>query len=113
MAYVLVAWVVTALTFLGIAHLVTGFRVAGFGTALLAAAVFGLVNSTLGLLLKVLTLPLTLITFGLFLIVINAVMLRLVSALVPGFDVMGFGPALLGAILLAAVNTILRHLIFR
>ena len=113
MAYLVLTWVLTALAFLGIAHLVTGFRVAGFGTALLAAAVFGLVNSTLGVLLKLLTLPLTLITFGLFLIVINALILRLASALVPGFDVTGFGPALLGAILLAAVNTVLRHLILR
>ena len=113
MAYLIVTWVVTALTFLGIAHLVAGFRVAGFGTALLAAAVFGLMNGTLGLLLKLLTLPLTLITFGLFLIVINALMLRLASALVPGFDVTGFGPAFLGAILLAAVNIVVRHLIFR
>jgi len=112
-AYWVLSWVLTALTFLGIAHLVTGFRVAGFGTALVAAAVFGLVNSTLGVLLKLLTFPLTLITFGLFLIVINALMLRLASVFVPGFDVTGFGPAFLGALLLAAVNAILRHLISR
>jgi putative membrane protein len=112
-AYLVVTWVLTALIFLGIAHFITGFRVAGFGTALVAAAVFGLVNSTLGMLLKLVTLPLTLITFGLFLIVINALMLLLASAVVPGFDVTGFGPAFVGAIVLAAVNTVVRHLIFR
>lgn len=113
MGYLLVTWVLTALVFLGIAHLVPGFRIAGFGSALLAALVFGLVNSTLGTLLKLLTLPLTIISFGLFLLVINALMLWLASALVPGFEMTGFGPALLGAILLAAVNMILRHLMSR
>ncbi len=113
MTYLLVSWVVTALAFLLIAHFISGFRVAGFGPALIAAIVFGLVNSTLGALLKLVTLPLTLITFGLFLVVINALMLWLVSALVPGFEVTGFGSALLAAILLAVLNTLVRHLIFR
>jgi putative membrane protein len=112
-AYLVVTWVLTALIFLGIAHFITGFRVAGFGTALVAAAVFGLVNSTLGMLLKLVTLPLTLITFGLFLIVINALMLLLASAVVPGFEVTGFGSAFVGAIVLAVVNTVVRHPIFR
>src|SRR5262245_4613883 len=109
MRFLLLNWVLTALGFLAIAHLIPGFHVAGFAAALVAALVFGLVNSTLGLLLKLVTLPLTLITFGLFLLVINALMLKLVAALVPGFDVTGFGPALLAAILLAVLNTIVKH----
>ena len=113
MRYLLVNWVLTALGFLAVAHLVTGFRVSGLGPALIAALVFGLVNSTIGLLLKLVTLPVTLITFGLFLLVINALMLLLASALVPGFEVAGFGPALLAAILLAVLNTIVRHVLFR
>lgn len=113
MAYLLVTWLLTALVFLGIAHLVPGFRVAGFGSALLAALVFGLVNSSVGALVRLVTLPLTLITFGLFLLVINALMLWLASALVPGFEIMGFGPAFLGAILLALVNLILRYVLPR
>jgi putative membrane protein len=113
MRYLLVNWVLTALGFLVIAHAITGFRVSGFGSALVAALVFGLINSTLGLLLKLVTLPLTLITFGLFLLVINALMLWLASALVPGFEVTGFGPAFLAAILLAVLNTIVRHVMSR
>lgn len=113
MTYVVVNWVVTALAFLGIAHFVPGFRVAGFAPALIAAVVFALVNSTLGFLLKLVTFPLTLITFGLFLLVINALMLLLVSAFVPGFEVVGFGSAFLAAILLAVVNTIVRHVLSR
>jgi putative membrane protein len=110
--YLIVNWVLNALALLLIAHLVTGFRVAGFGTALVAALVIGLVNSTVGLLLKLVTLPLTILTFGLFLLVVNALMLWLAASLVPGFEVAGFVPALLGAILLAALNTIVRHLLF-
>jgi len=113
MRYLLVNWVLTALGFLAVAHLVTGFRVSGLGPALIAALVFGFVNSTIGLLLKLVTLPVTLITFGLFLLVINALMLLLASALVPGFEVAGFGPALLAAIQLAVLNTIVRHVLFR
>jgi putative membrane protein len=63
---------------------------------------------TLGLLLKIMTFPLTLVTFGAFLIVINALMLKLAAALMSGFRVKGFLPAILGAILLSVVNTLLR-----
>ena len=94
------------------AHVVSGFHVQSFGTALIASLVFGLFNSTLGVLLKVLTLPLTIVTFGLFLFVINALILRMTSGLVSGFYVESFGPALIGAIVLAVVTTVLRHLVF-
>ena len=113
MVYLIVNWVLNALLLLLVAHLVTGFRVAGFGTALVAAIVIGLINATLGLLLKLVTLPLTIVTFGLFLLVVNALMLWLAGSLVPGFEVSGFMPALLAAILMAALNTIVRHLLFR
>jgi putative membrane protein len=95
-----------------VAHVVSGFHVQSFGTALIASLVFGLFNSTLGVLLKVLTLPLTIVTFGLFLFVINALILRMTSGLVSGFYVESFGPALIGAIVLAVVTTVLRHLVF-
>jgi hypothetical protein len=66
-------------------------RGARIGTALIAAIVIGLVNATIGFVLKILTLPLTLLTFGLFWLVINALMLQLASYLVPGFSVSVFG----------------------
>ena len=113
MLYLLVNWGVSALSLMVVAHVISGFRVQSFGTALLAALVIGLINATLGLLLKILTLPLTIITFGLFLLVVNALMLRLASSVVPGFEVTGFGPALLAAIILALINTVMRHLVFK
>jgi len=105
-------WLLSALSILIVAHVVPGFEVRGFGTALLAAVVIGLVNATLGFVLKILTLPVTILTFGLFLIVITALMLLFAAMLVPGFAVHGFGPALLGAIVLSLVSFILRFLVF-
>ena len=112
MLYLLVNWFLSALSLIIVAHVVSGFHVQSFGTALIASLVFGLFNSTLGVLLKVLTLPLTIVTFGLFLFVINALILRMTSGLVSGFYVESFGPAFVGAIVLAIVTTVLRHLVF-
>jgi putative membrane protein len=107
----IVHWLLSALSLLLVAHLVPGFQVRGFGTALIAAVVIGLVNATLGFVLKILTLPLTIVTFGSFLLVINAIMLKLAAALVPGFEVYGFLPALLGAIILSVISLVLRSLV--
>jgi putative membrane protein len=104
----LLNWLLSAIALLIVAHVVPGFIVSGFVAALVAAVVIGFVNATLGLVLKVITFPLTLITLGLFWFVINALMLLLASAIVPGFQVGGFGAAFIGAIVLAIVNAILR-----
>jgi|ERR1700687_1305071 len=112
MLHLITNWFLSALSIVIVAHLIPGFQVNGFGTALLAAVVIGLVNATIGVVVKILTLPLTVLTFGLFLFVVNALMLLFASALVPGFVVAGFVPAFLGAIVLSIVNTVLRHLIF-
>jgi putative membrane protein len=112
MLYLIVSWFLSALSLIIVAHVVPGFHVQNFGTALIASLVIGLINSTLGLLLKILTLPLTIVTFGLFLFVINALILRMTSGLVGGFYVESFGPALIGAVVLALVSTVLRHLVF-
>jgi putative membrane protein len=110
MLYLLLNWFLSALCLLIVAHLLSGFQVGGFGAALVAALVIGLINATLGLLLKIVTLPLTLVTFGLFLFVINALMLYLASSIVPGFFIASFGTALLAAILLALLHLVLRQL---
>ena len=112
MLYLLTNWFLSALSIVIVAHLIPGFQVRGFGTALVAAVVIGLVNATIGIIVKLLTLPLTIVTFGLFLFVVNAVMLLFASALVPGFVVAGFLPAFFGAVVLMIVNTALRYLVF-
>ena len=112
MLYLLTNWFLSALSIVIVAHLIPGFAVRSFGTALIAAVVIGLINASIGIVVKLLTLPLTILTFGLFLLVINALMLLFASALVPGFIVSGFLPAFFGAIVLSLVNTVLRELVF-
>jgi putative membrane protein len=111
MGALLLHWLISAVSLLIVAYIISGIEVRGFGTALIAALVIGLVNATLGFILKILTLPLTLLTFGLFLLVINALMLQLASHLVPGFFISGFWSAFFGAIVLSLVSMVLRSLI--
>ena len=113
MGDLIITWLLSAASLLIVAHLIPGFSVSSFGSALIGAIVIGFVNMTLGFILKVITLPLTILTFGLFLLVINALMLQLAAAFVPGFSVQGFLPAFFAAIVLSAINMILHGLIFR
>ena len=106
----LLHWILSAVALLIVAHLIPGFYIRGFGAALLAAIVIGLVNATLGLLFKLLALPLIILTLGIFWFVINAVMLLVASWFVPGFIVAGFWPAFWGAIVLSLVNMAFRAL---
>jgi len=104
-------WVLSALAVWIVSRVVPGISVSGPMAALIAALAIGFINATLGALLKILTFPLTLLTLGLFWFVINAAMLKLASALVPGFEVHGFAAALIGAILLSLVSSLLHWLI--
>ena len=111
MVGLLVSWFVTALALLIVAYVIPGFKVASLKSALIAAIVIGLVNATLGLVLKIVTFPLTVITLGIFWFVINALMLMLAAKLVDGFELSGFWAALFGAILLSIVNAMLKAVI--
>ena len=106
----LVRWLISAVTLLAVARVVPGFHVRGLGAALLAALVIGFVNGTLGLIVKLLTLPFTILTLGLFLLVVNALMLEFSSWFVPGFAVRGFAAAFWGALILSVVHLLTRGL---
>jgi len=106
----LLNWLLSAVALLIVSNLVSGFYVSSIVAALIAAVVIGFVNATLGLFLKVITFPLTIVTFGVFWIVINALMLEFASAFVPGFVITGFAPAFIGAIVLSVVNLVFRSL---
>lgn len=108
---VLVRWLLMSLSLLIVSYVVPGFYVTGIGAALIGAIVFGLLNATLGLVLKILTFPFTILTLGLFWFVINAIILEITSAIVPGFFIRSFFSALVGAILLTLVNMLLKALI--
>lgn len=108
----LLNWLLSAVSLLIVSRFMPGFHVRGFTAALIAALVIGLVNATLGLFLKIITLPLTFLTLGVFWWVINALMLLFASAiLAPDFVVSGFWPAFLGAIVLSLINMLLRALV--
>ena len=103
----LVRLIVNAATLSLAAALIPGIELGGVGAMAIAAIVFGLVNAVVRPVLVVLTFPLTLLTLGLFIFVLNAFCLWLTSALVPGFDVRGFVPAFFGALLISAVSWLL------
>jgi putative membrane protein len=111
MLRLLLHWVLSALCILVVAHFVPGFIVPGFTTALLAAVVIGLVNGTLGLFLKIITFPLTILTFGIFWFIINAMMIEVAAALVPGFTVIGLWPAFWGGLILSLLNMTVKHVL--
>jgi putative membrane protein len=111
MMKLLVHWILSALCLLVVARFVPGFFVSGFGTALIAALVIGLVNGTIGMLLKILTFPLTILTFGIVWLLINAFMLKFAALFVPGFEVRGLWPAFWGGLILSILNMIVRQLL--
>lgn len=100
----LLRWLLSALSVLAAAYLVPGVRVAGLWSALIAALVIGLVNALVRPILLVLTLPINLVTLGLFTLVINALMFWLASSVVKGFDVADFTAAFLGALVFWLVS---------
>jgi putative membrane protein len=99
--------VLNALVLLLVAHLIEGIRVSSFGTALIAALVLGLLNALVKPVLFILTLPINVLTLGLFTFVINAFILWLAAALVPGFAIDRFLTALLAAIVMALINMLI------
>ena len=106
----LLQWLLSALALIIVSRLVPGFYVSGLWPALIAALVIGLLNATFGLFLKIVTFPLSILTLGIFLLVINALMIKLAAAIVKGFNVTGFAPAFWGAIVLALLNMLFRYL---
>ncbi|GAC1429944.1 MAG: phage holin family protein [Terriglobales bacterium] len=112
MLRMLLHWLVSAIAVWITSQVVPGFILEGAAAALIAAIVIGLVNATLGIFLKVVTFPLTILTLGLFWFVINAIMIELASAVVPGFHIRSFASAFWGGIVLTLVNMLLKWLIF-
>ena len=108
----LLHWLLSALAVWIMAQIVPGVHVNGATAALVAALAIGFINATIGLVLKVITFPLTLLTLGLFWFVINALMLELASALLaPKFEVRGFFAAFVGAIVLSLLNLLLKAIV--
>lgn len=107
----LLTWLVTAVSLLITAHFVPGFAIKSIGAALVAAVVLGLVNAVIKPILVVLTLPITIVTLGLFLFVVNALTIWLAGNITPGFHVNGFVPALVGSIVLTIVASVINFVV--
>ena len=112
MSAYLVHWLLASVALMLTAYFVPGFRVQGFGAALIASVVIGLVNIFIWPILVVLTLPLTAVTFGFFLLIVNGVALKIAAALTPGFSIQGFLPAVLGSVVLTVIGWIVRYASF-
>ncbi|NJC87282.1 MAG: phage holin family protein [Desulfuromonas sp.] len=107
----LIQWVVSGLAIIITAYLLPGVAVGGFLAALVTALILGLINAIIRPILILLTLPLNILTLGLFTLVINALLIMLAAAIVPGFAVRGFWWAFLFGIVLAIVNFALSPLL--
>jgi len=103
-------WILSALSLLIVSQYVPGFHVNSFTTALIVAIGLGIINALIKPVILILTLPINILTLGLFTFVINALLLLLVAKLVPGFTIDGFIPALIGAVILWLISTIV-HLV--
>jgi putative membrane protein len=104
---IVVRWLLLAAALLLVAQLYPGVQVRSFGSAMIAALVLGLFNTLLRPILVLLTLPVTLLTLGLFLFVINALMFYFAAAVLDGFHVSGFGAALIGSLLYSVCGLVI------
>ena len=111
MRHLLWSWLISSLSLLGAAYFLPGFRVEDFQAALVTAAILGIANITIRPLLLLLTLPLNILTLGLFTFVVNAIVLRIGAAFAPGFEVDGWMAAIWGAILVAVLSSVLGWLL--
>jgi putative membrane protein len=109
----LIRLVVSALTFLALAELVPGISVAGFGTALVLTILWGLLNITVKPIVLILTLPINLLTLGIFTFIINGFFLWLLGGIVKGFEVSGFWTAVLGALVLSIISSLVHFALER
>ncbi len=104
---ILVRWLLLAAALLLVAQIYPGVQIASFGSAMVAALVLGLLNALLRPILVLLTLPVTVLTLGLFLFVINALMFYFAASLLPGFNVAGFVAALVGSLLYSLCGVVI------
>jgi putative membrane protein len=112
LTHIVVSWFLSALALWIVAQMVPGIYLRGFGAALAATIVIAIVNATVGNVLKFMFFPVTFLTLGLFLLVLNAFLLKLASLFTPGFQVRGFFAAFIGSLALTVLTGLLRRLAF-
>ena len=113
MIQLLIVWLINAVALIAVAYLIPGISVASFTTALVAALVLGLINAVVRPVLVLLTLPVTLITLGLFIFVLNGLLFWFVGSFIQGFVVTGFWPGVFGAIAFSLISWLLSALLLK
>jgi putative membrane protein len=111
LVHIILVWLVSALALWLVAQIVPGIEVRDFGAALLATIVIAIVNAIVGPVLRFFAWPLTILTLGLFRLIVNAILLKLASMFSPGFRVRGFLDAIIGALLLTVLESVLRFVV--
>jgi putative membrane protein len=107
----IVVWILNAVALLAIPHIIPGIVVGGFSSALISVAILAFINTLIRPLIILLTLPVTILTLGFFIFVINGLLFWLAGSMLPGFQVNGFLNAVLGAILYSVISWILHALL--
>jgi putative membrane protein len=108
---ILIRWLTLTAAIVLAAYLLDGIRIDGFFSALSAAAILGILNAFFRPIALILTLPINILSLGLFTFVINALMLKLASGVIPGFDVYGFWTAILGSLIISVISWLLNSFI--
>jgi len=111
MPVILIRWLTTTAAIVATAYLLDGIRVSGFLPAVFAAAALGILNAFFRPIALLLTLPINVLSLGLFTFIINALMLKMASALIPGFDVYGFWSAIFGSLLISVISWLLNSFV--
>lgn len=107
----LIRWLILTIAIIIASYLLEGIHISGFFSAFFAAAILGILNALFRPVLLILTLPINILTFGLFTFIINALMLKMASGVIPGFEVHGFWTAVFGALIIGVVSWLLNSFI--
>ena len=108
---VIVRWLTLTVAIVATSYVLEGIQIAGFGAALAAAALLGILNAFFRPIAILLTLPINILSLGLFTFIINALMIKMVSGVIPGFDVIGFWTAIFGALIVSIISWLLNSFI--
>jgi putative membrane protein len=108
---ILIRWIILTVSIIIASYLLEGIHISGFFSAFFAAAALGILNALFRPILLILTLPINVLTLGLFTFIINALMLKMASGIIPGFEVQGFWTAVIGSLIISVISWLLNSFI--
>ncbi|MGA3207524.1 MAG: phage holin family protein [Syntrophales bacterium] len=108
---ILIRWIILMVSIIVASYLLEGIHISGFFSAFFAAAALGMLNALFRPILLILTLPINVLTLGLFTFIINALMLKIASGIIPGFEVHGFWTAVIGSLIISVISWLLNSFI--